>query len=131
MGGDVMKRIYELLQNILFKMSSHELPMARTTNNYVSATSFNRLSAYQVGNLVWLNLNLQITSSMPANTGSTKIGTITLPKNLVSYSYANLQPQSTSGNLLVTVQSDGSIYIQNASSAAVSGFVRATMILVM
>lgn len=126
-----MKRLYELLQNILFKMSAHALPMTRTNNTYVSATSFNRLSAYQVGNLVWLNLNLQITTSMPANTGSTKIGTITLPKNLASYSYANLQPQNTSGNLLVTVQSDGSIYIQNASTAAVSGFVRATMILVM
>lgn len=126
-----MKRIYELLQNILFKMSSHQLPMARTNNNYVSATSFNRLSAYQVGNMVWLNLNLQITTSMPAGTGSTQIGTITLPRNLSSYSYANLQPQNTSGNLLVTVQSDGSIYIQNASTAAVSGFVRATMILVM
>jgi hypothetical protein len=79
--------------------------------------------------MVWVNLNLQITTSMPAGTGATKIGTISLPY-AVFYSYANLQPQNTTGNLLVTVQSDGSIYIQNASGTAVSGFVRATMMLV-
>lgn len=122
-----MRRLFTLIYNLIFPK---QLTTSYTSNSYVSSTAFNRIRAWHVGGIVIVDMNLQVTTSLATGGGAVTIGQIDLPRNGY-YSYANMQSQNKSGNLLITIQSDGTVTIQNASGSAITGFHRGTMVIVL
>ena len=98
--------------------ASTSLTLTRTTNNFVNATDFSRLSAYKVSsNLVILVCNLKLSAQI-TGTSFVQIGTIsgiTPIRNFIQ----GIPGQNASGNMIaLQVSTAGAISVYSPSSAA-------------
>ena len=103
------------------------LAKSYTTNSYVDSTAFNRIYAYQHGDMVQITFNLNFTSAMPTTSNFVEIGRFTLPTNR-GFPFSLLQTlagQKSSTNILVQISTSGVISIHNEFSTSASGWYRA------
>lgn len=91
--------------------------MTYTSNSYVSSTNAARVRIYRYGQMGFLYLNLQISTSIPANTSSFEIGTF--DASFIINSLQIVASQSGgSQTLLVTLSASGSLTVSNQTSVA-------------
>ncbi len=99
--------------------SDGTLTMTRTNNSYVDATAFGRMSARRKNGILFLNGNLQITTSLPSNSTDYQIGTIT-GWNATNNVTLDIPSQNGNGVILLTVTASGAISILNQSGVSIA-----------
>lgn len=103
------------------------LTLTRTTNNYVNATNFNRLSARKIGKLGLLFFNLQFSTSMPTGTNETVIGTLT-GATIARQVLQTIPSQSNNATIMLDITTAGNIMVSNYSGTATgTNFFRAVV----
>lgn len=102
--------------------SDGQLTMTRTTNNYVNATSFARMTARRKSNILFLNGNLAV-ANLPSNSTTIQIGTIT-GWSATDTVYLSVPCQTGTGVLYVQISTSGAISIYNGSGSTINGFCR-------
>lgn len=103
-----------------------------TSNNYVNQTNFNRLAAYQIGNLVYITGNLSLSAAMPKSSDWVTIGSFPITPNVTWYeSVAGCGAGSNIPALGVQITTGGVIQIYNYSntSAPLGAWYRFTAII--
>lgn len=108
-----------------------QLPITHISNSYANSDAIARLSCWRRGETIVCSFNLGLSTAMPTGTDFVRIGSIALPRNLVTDFYATIPAQNGGGTLLVQIAANGDISIANASGAAASGFYRSTLTFLM
>ena len=110
------------------------LTLSRINNSYVDATSFARLTAYLIGNLIVIRFNLQLTTAMPQSSDWVAIGNvITANPDLTGLLQTAMVTVPSTGNgavVSINITTNGTIQLFNNSSAAATGLLRASITLV-
>lgn len=90
-----------------------------TSNSYVNQTNFNRLAAYQIGNLVYITGNLSLSTAMPKSSDWVTIGSFDITPNVTWYeSVAGCGSGSNIPALGVQITTSGVIQIYNYSNTS-------------
>lgn len=90
-----------------------------TSNSYVNQTNFNRLAAYQIGNLVYITGNLSLSTAMPKSSDWVTIGSFDITPNVTWYqSVAGCGTGSNIPALGVQITTSGVIQIYNYSNTS-------------
>lgn len=111
------------LQATKFKLTTDgQLTMTRTSNSYVDATAFGRLSARRKNDILFLNGNLSV-ANMPVTSSFVEIGRIS-GWSATDTVYLSIPCQNGSGVLLLEVLPAGVIQIYNDSGTTINGFCR-------
>ena len=107
------------------KQSKPVITLTRTNNSYVDATSFARMTATQVGNLIVIYGNLRLTTSLPATTSADliQIGTIGCSESIMQGA-AVMVPSGNGQPVLIQIGTDKKISIYNYGSSAATGWIR-------
>lgn len=113
--------------NILTSKGNGALTLTRdTTQSYVNATDFARITAYRRNGFYVIRGNLNISSSIPNSTNVT-IGTISNYTGLYE-AVINVPTQDGAGCALITITTAGVIKIGNYIGAPISGWCRFNII---
>ena len=88
-----------------------------TSNSYVNSTNVSRIRIYRFGHVGILNLNMQISTSIPATTSSFEI--CSFDAEFLFTEYHVVAPQSGgSQTLLISLTAGGKLNVSNQSSTA-------------
>lgn len=109
------------------------LGFVRTSNSYVDATNFDRITGYRAGDVVVVNMNLALSAALPKSTDFVNIGTI------VGYTFLQdstmMVPAGNSTNAgvaLVRITTGGVICLYNYSNTTIpsGSWLRCTLVLI-
>lgn len=86
-----------------------------TSQSYVTQSNFALLEFYQHGRVVYGNINLNVSSS--PGQAFRQIGTLTLPRNLITGLLIDIPSQDNNSALLFNITTNGTIQIYSQASA--------------
>ena len=106
--------------------SCQALTTTRTNNPYFNETSVQRIKAYSQADMIFVRINLDPDTTLPANTSLVEIGRITLPanRNLIDTIYTNISDQTGTETMLLRISPEGYIEVANYSATAIGQFCR-------
>lgn len=108
---------------VVRQKTAKNVTLTRISNSYVDATSFARMSARLLGNLIVVNGNLNLTAPFPKPSDPVIIGYITY-SGVISQDAMTMVTSSNGQPVLIDINTNGEITIYNYGSTAATGWIR-------